>query len=105
MKIEKATAKNKKFKAIFSHEVDGKPKDGKAKMKKIKTTNFGDANAQDYTQHADKKRRTAYRERHQKDLDTKDPMRAGYLSYYILWGPSTNIDTNIKKYKQMFKYK
>jgi len=98
MKIEKATAKNKKFKAVFSHEVDGK-------MKKIKTTNFGDANAQDYTHHADKKRRTAYRERHQKDLETKDPMRAGYLSYYILWGASTNIDTNIKKYKQMFKYK
>lgn len=98
MKIEKATAKGKKYKAIFSHEVDGK-------MKVIKSTNFGDSSAQDYTQHGDKKRRELYRERHKKDLETKDPMRAGYLSYYILWGASTNIDTNIKKYKQMFKYK
>ena len=35
MKIEKGTAKNKKWKAIFSHVVDGE-------SKKIKTAQFGD---------------------------------------------------------------
>ena len=95
MKVEKATAKGKKYKAIFYDD----------KGKKIKTTNFGDANAEDYTQHGDKKRREAYQQRHQKDLKTNDPMRAGYLSYYILWGASKNINTNINSYKKRFKYK
>jgi len=27
------------------------------------------------------------------------------LSYYILWGESSNINTNINKYKKMFKLK
>lgn len=95
MKVEKATAKGKKYKAIFYDD----------KGKKIKSTNFGDANAEDYTQHGDKERRDKYRARHKKDLQTGDPMRAGYLSYYILWGASKNINTNINSYKKMFKYK
>jgi hypothetical protein len=35
-------------------------------------------------------------------LDTDDPYRAGYLSYYILWGDSTSIDTNIRAYNRRF---
>jgi len=96
MKIEKGTAKNKKWKAVFSHYVDGK-------LKKIKTTQFGDNRYEDYTQHKNKDRRQAYRKRHQKDLQKGDYMSAGYLSYYILWGESAALDTNIKAYKKMFK--
>jgi hypothetical protein len=40
---------------------------------------------QDYTQHHDAERRERYRARHQKDLKT-DQTRAGYLSFYVLWG-------------------
>jgi hypothetical protein len=43
-----------------------------------------------------------YRERHRKDLETKDPTRAGYLSYYILWGNSTSKQKNIQDYKRKF---
>ena len=32
-----------------------------------------------------------------------DYTSAGHLSYYILWGASTNRNTNIKQYKKMFK--
>jgi hypothetical protein len=98
MKIEKGTAKNKKWKAVFSHYVDGK-------LKIIKTVQFGDVRYDDYTIHKDKERRAAYRKRHQKDLQKGDYMSAGYLSYYILWGSSAALDTNIKKYKKMFKLK
>jgi len=58
---------------------------------------------EDYTQHKDKQRRSKYLTRHKKDLDRGDYKSAGYLSYYILWGASSNRNTNIKKYKKMFK--
>jgi lipopolysaccharide export LptBFGC system permease protein LptF len=93
MVVEKGTGKNKKLKAIF-YDDEGK---------KIKTTQFGDSRYEDYTQHKDKKRRSKYRDRHKKDLEKGDYMSAGYLSYYILWGQSAALDTNIKAYKKMFK--
>ena len=89
--IKKSTNKDKKYMAIF---YDGE--------KKVKTTHFGLKNADDYTLTGDKEARKRYRERHKKDLDTKDYKRAGYLSYYILWGNSTSLQENIKSYKNRF---
>ena len=65
-------------------------------------TDFGDSTAQDYTQHKNKARRSLYLARHLKDLNTRDPRRAGFLSYYILWGPSTSLTENIRLYKKRF---
>jgi hypothetical protein len=87
--------KDKKYSAIFYDDND----------KKIKTTNFGSAGMNDYTLTGDKEARKRYRERHAKDLDTKDYKRAGYLSYYILWGDSTSLQENIKNYKKKFNLK
>ena len=72
------------------------------KTGKEKKTHFGKAGMSDYTKHKDKERRSRYRGRHMKDLKTKDPIRAGYLSYYILWGPSTSLRENISSYKKRF---
>jgi hypothetical protein len=69
---------------------------------RTKTTHFGDSSMKDYTQHHDKKRREAYRSRHAKDLDTGDYTRAGYLSFYVLWGPYTSVRKNLEYYKQKF---
>jgi hypothetical protein len=93
MTIEKGPAKNKKLKAIFYDD----------KGKKIKTTQFGDDRYSDYTIHKDKERRNKYRTRHKKDLAKGNYMSAGYLSYYLLWGDSNSLNTNIKKYKKKFK--
>jgi len=82
----------KKFKAVFTDQ-DGK----------TKTIHFGAKGYEDYTQHHDKQRRTLYRQRHEKDLKG-DVMRAGYLSYYILWGNSTNIETNIRAFKNKYNF-
>jgi hypothetical protein len=65
-------------------------------------TSFGQYGASDYTMHKDEARRERYRARHKKDLDTKDPKRAGYLSYYILWGDSTSLQQNVKDYNKRF---
>lgn len=91
--ISNSTNKDKKLMAQF---FDGD--------KKIKTTHFGAKGMDDYTLTGDKKARDNYRTRHKKDLDTKDPTRAGYLSYYILWGDSTSRDKNIKDYKKRFNF-
>ena len=47
-------------------------------------------------------KRASYRRRHKKDLRTGDPTRAGFLSYYILWGDSTSVRTNVASYKKRF---
>ena len=83
---------NKKYKAVFTKD-DGK----------IKTVHFGASGYQDYLQSHDKNQRERYRKRHEKDLKG-DPMRAGYLSYYILWGNSTNIQTNIRSFKSKYNF-
>ena len=79
--IKPSTNKEKKYMAIF---YDGD--------KKVKITHFGQ----------NKEQRDRYRTRHKKDLDTGDYKRAGYLSYYILWGDNTSITENINNYKKKF---
>lgn len=65
-------------------------------------TDFGDSSMEDYTQHKDKQRREAYRSRHAKDLQTQDPTRAGFLSYYLLWGNSTSLNSNLSDYRKKY---
>jgi hypothetical protein len=91
VKISKSDKKDKKLKAVFTYPCG-----------KTKTTNFGAEGMSDFTIHKDKDRRERYRKRHKKDLKTKDFTRAGYLSYYILWGDSSNLQTAIKDYKKRF---
>ena len=95
IKIIKSEKPLKKWTAIFKLD------NGKEKKVNFGYNNKKDKN-NDYTLHGDIERRDKYRKRHQKDLKTNDPMRAGYLSYYILWGDSKNIKTNIKDYKKKF---
>lgn len=73
---------NKKYIAEFEiTTIDGK--------KRKKTTKFGAKGMSDFTKHKDVERRERYISRHRKDLRTKDPVRAGYLSMYILWNKKT----------------
>jgi hypothetical protein len=93
LKITKSNNPKKKYKAVFMED-----------NVKVKTTHFGAKGMSDYTIHKDKERRKNYRKRHRKDLKTNDPMRAGYLSYYILWGDDTNFNTNVEKFKEKFNF-
>lgn len=89
--ISPSTRKDKKLVAIFERD------NGRTLR-----THFGQRGASDYTIHKDKERRELYRNRHERDLDTGDPTRAGYLSWYLLWGESTSLQENIKQFKRMF---
>ena len=85
------------------------PKAGKKLMATFETdagrtkkVYFGAAGMDDYTKTRDVGQRAKYRSRHRKDLDTGDPTRAGFLSWYILWGDSADLQTNINAYKSKF---
>lgn len=67
-----------------------------------KSVEFGSAGMDDYTITGDRAQRERYRARHKSDLLTDDPRRAGFLSYYLLWGESTDLGRNIATYKRMF---
>jgi len=94
--FSRATAKGKKMKATFYE----KGKDGK--IKKKKTIQFGSAGMSDYTIHGDKERRKRYLDRHRKREDWNNPMTAGALSKFILWGDSTSKQANIRSFKRRF---
>ena len=94
MVIKKSDKPGKKLMAVFT-------KDNGRKKK----TYFGAAGMDDYTIKKDKEQRKRYRSRHKKDLSTGDYTRAGYLSYYILWGNSTSRKDNIAAYKRRFNLK
>ena len=67
-----------------------------------KTTKFGQAGADDYLKTHSKEQRARYIKRHQKDLATGDPTRAGFLSRYLLWGESTSMMANLRAYRARF---
>jgi hypothetical protein len=86
VKIEPANDGKKKWIATFA---DGKQ------------TKFGNFGSQDFTITGDEKARDNYRKRHKKDLETKDPQRPGYLSYYILWNLPT-IKASVADFNKRF---
>lgn len=95
MIVKKSDKPGKKYMAIFTDSSSGRQK----------TTNFGASGATDYLISKDKDRRARYRSRHKKDLKTRDPTRAGFLSYYLTWGDSTSLRTNVSTYKKRFGFK
>ena len=91
LEVKPSTKEGKKFSAIFQSD-NGR----------TKTTHFGQKGADDYTITHDKAQRDRYRTRHEKDLTTNDPTKAGFLSYYLLWGDSADMKTNLAAYKRKF---
>jgi hypothetical protein len=92
--IHKSPLARYKWRATFEHE-------GMHGAKTVFHTDFGASGYQDFTQNKDPERAVLYRLRHAKDLKTNNPTRAGYLSWYILWG-GPNFDQNVRRYKNKF---
>ena len=95
MVIKKSDKPKKKYVAVFTDTSTGREK----------KTYFGQEGAPDYILTKDKERRSRYRSRHKKDLQTNDPTRAGFLSWYLLWGDSTSLRSNISSYKSRCGFK
>lgn len=92
LEFKKSTNPKKKWMAVFIKDTG-----------RTKTTHFGDAKMEDYTQHHDRDRRNNYLSRHGGGKETwSDPTTAGSLSRYILWGDSTSLSENLKNFKSRF---
>lgn len=91
LRVVQSTNPHRKWMAVFQKD-NGREK----------TTHFGSKGMDDYTLTKDKEQRERYRSRHKKDLETNDPSRAGFLSYYLLWGDSTSLQTNLASYRKKF---
>ena len=98
LKISPSKNPKKKWNALFRLEGD-----------KFKTVSFGDPKTEDFLVHNDLKRRELYLKRHEKDLRTNDPLRPGFLAYYITWSgfeqkgrPTRSIPKLIKMYNSKF---
>ena len=89
LSVKKSTAKNKKFTATFS--IDGREK----------KVHFGHSDYEDYTTHKDETRRKSYRARHSTGA-TAAPDTPNALSYWLLWGNSTSLATNIQSFKKKY---
>jgi len=92
VEVVRSDKAGKKFKAVFRDDDTGR----------TKTTHFGAAGMDDYTRTGDKDQRARYRNRHRKDLQSNDPTKAGYLSWYLLWGDSQSMATNLAAYRRRF---
>ena len=92
--IYPSTTKNKKLVALFD-----------LGNNKIKRVNFGSKKSSTYLDHNDPIKRENYIKRHTAlgTEDFNDPLTAGSLSMFILWGPYTELEMNITNFKHMFK--
>ena len=92
--IQPSTRKNKKWVATFIAQDD----DG---QESYVTIHYGDSRYSDYLHHHDPELRESYRIRHKSALKAS-PMSANALSYFLLWGNSTDLETNIEFFKEHF---
>ena len=89
--VTKSPKPEKKWRATFESDSGS-----------VKHTDFGAAGMDDFTITKDKEQRERYRDRHEKDLETNDPTRAGFLSYHLLWGQHPSLRKNLEEYRRRF---
>ncbi len=92
LRVERTPNQSKAFRAIFKLDND-----------KEKRVTFGTSS--NYVLNPDKtnKDRENYLKRHKTREDWEDPLTAGSLSRWILWGDSRNLNKNISTFKKKFK--
>ena len=65
------------------------------------TIHFGSKNSSTYLDHHDKHKRSNYLKRHMVNEDWGN-VNAGSLSAFLLWGPTTDLNTNLYRYLDKF---
>ena len=68
------------------------------------TIHFGDSRYEDYTQHNDETRKTAYLNRHSKRENWYNPTTAGFWAKNLLWNKKS-IKSSIKDLENRFNIK
>jgi len=87
LKVIQSPRKGKRYLAIFDNG---------------KKTHFGQEGGNTYLDHQDKNKREAYRARAKGMLKKTDKFSPSHLSYYLLWGDDTNLQSAINSYNKKF---
>ena len=66
-----------------------------------KTIHFGSKGGSTYIDHHDKSKRENYLKRHEVNENWNE-VNAGSLSAFLLWGKSTNLETNLIRFVKHF---
>jgi hypothetical protein len=66
------------------------------------TIHFGSKHSLTYLDHHDKHKRSNYLKRHIVNEDWENPISRGALSMWLLWGPTTDLKTNLMTYLDKF---
>jgi len=91
--LKKSSVQGKKYTIVF-YDAD---------RKKVKTINFGQAGADDYTKTGDNEQRARYRDRHSNSRENHNVAdTAASASWHILWGSSTSLSANYNSYLRRF---
>ena len=91
--LRKSSVQGKKYTLVFFDN----------ERKKVKTIQFGQAGAEDYTKTADKDQRDRYRNRHDNLRENHNvPDTPASASRFILWGDSTSVSANYNAYLKRF---
>jgi len=98
LSIKPSDRKEKRYVAEFC-QCKG---ESKCKSEERKKTHFGYKGGSTYIDHKDDKKKDAYIARHKVNENWSDPTSAGALAFHILWGPTTSLRENIKKFKNKF---
>lgn len=69
---------------------------------KIKKIHFGSKNSKTYLDHHDKTKRENYLKRHKAGEENWNNINPASLSAFILWGDSTDLETNLYNYLNKF---
>lgn len=89
--ISESTRKDKRLCATFTSPGGGQT-----------STHFGYRGGSTYIDHGDKKKRAAYLARHRPRENWGDPLSAGSLSRYLLWGDHTTLQANLRAFRKRF---
>ena len=87
VKLVNSARKGKRFVATFED-----PK---------RTIHFGSEKGSTYIDHHDKIKRENYLKRHEVN-ENWNKVNAGSLSAFLLWGKSTNLESNLTRYVKQF---
>ena len=99
--VKPSSKADKKYTALFCLCCG----ESKCDDKKKKKVHFGSKGMDDYTITKDKEQRSRYLLRHKKNENWDVPDTAGSLSRWILWGPTTSRQENIRLFKKRFNLK
>ena len=93
LQIQPSHRRDKKFEAVFRR--------GDEEQR----VSFGARGYSDYLQHCDSERHQRYWDRHRAHENWEDPFTVGALSRWLLWGPTTSLDTNLRLFRRCFGFR